>query len=210
MPRGEAQRLSPVLPMAITSISFERGVAGWARLPDAGLPEVAFVGRSNVGKSSLINMLAGRKSLARTSRTPGKTRELNFYLVNEMLYFVDLPGYGYASVARKQRLGWTRLTVRYLQHRPELRATLLLVDGRHPPMEQDLETAAMLRSLDAPWLVVLTKADKLSSNQQRNSLVRAGKVLAAEGLEVPILGASAKTGDGRSELLSWLKDLAAL
>lgn len=196
--------------MAITSISFERGVTDWARLPDAGLPEVAFVGRSNVGKSSLLNMLAGRKSLARTSRTPGKTRELNYYLVNGRLYFVDLPGYGYAGVARKQRLGWNRLMLRYLQQRAELRATLLHVDGRHPPMEQDLQMAAMLRLQTAPWLVVLTKADKLSSNQRRNSLARAGRILAGQGLEVPIIWSSARTGHGRNELLSWLGDLAAL
>ncbi len=196
--------------MAITSISFERGVADWGQLPAAGLPEVAFVGRSNVGKSSLINMLAGRKRLARTSRTPGKTRELNFYLVDGKLYFVDLPGYGYASVARKQRLGWNRLMHRYLQQRAVLRALLLLVDGRHAPMESDLQTAAMLRSLDAPWLLVLTKSDKLSSNKQRDRLDATGRILSEQGVVVPTILSSARTGQGRTEVLSWLSDLAAL
>ncbi len=196
--------------MAITSICFERGVSDWGQLPAPGFPEVAFVGRSNVGKSSLINMLAGRKRLARTSRTPGKTRELNFYLVNGKVYFVDLPGYGYASVARKQRLGWNRLMVRYLEQRAVLRALLLLMDGRHAPMERDLQTAAMLCSLDTPWLAVLTKSDKLSSNQQRHRLDTTGRVLSEHGVVVPTILSSAKTGQGRMELLSWLRDLAAL
>ncbi len=195
--------------MVITTIEFERGATGWAQLPGDGAPEVAFVGRSNVGKSSLFNMLVGRRNLARTSRTPGKTRELNFYRVNGRLYFVDLPGYGYARIARSQRSLWGQLMVRYLLERQALRAVLHLMDARHPPTEQDMEVLALIRRSQVPWLVVLTKADKLSGNLQAKSLTRIERILGNQGVSAPTILSSANTRKGRGDLLEWIGDLAA-
>ncbi len=163
------------------------------------------VGRSNVGKSSLINMIAGRRQLARTSRTPGKTQELNYYAVNQCCYLVDLPGYGYAKVARARRQAWQNLIDRYLIQRAQLRAAVLLVDGRHPPMASDLAIVSLLRTADLPWVIVLTKSDKLSGNERPKSVARTREALEAQGLAVPVILSSSKTHSGRQAILDWME-----
>jgi GTP-binding protein len=147
--------------MRITSAEFILGAVNLRQLPKNGLREVAFLGRSNVGKSSLINRLCGRKALARPSTEPGKTRELNYYLVNKGFYFVDLPGYGYAKVPEQVRSSWGKLIEQYLKTRDQLSLVVQLVDARHEPTELDMMMVGWLDYYDIPFIVALTKADKL-------------------------------------------------
>ena len=194
--------------MIIKDIQFIKGATRWEHLPEDGLPEVAFVGRSNVGKSSLLNMLAGRVKLARISRTPGKTQEFNYYRVNNRLYFVDLPGYGYAKISRAQRNQWGRFIGRYLTERASLRAVFHLIDSRHAPMARDEDVMALMRGGPVPYLFVLTKTDKLSGNQRARSRATIKAVLEKAALEVPVIFTSAKDKRGREQLLQWIEDLA--
>lgn len=196
--------------MQIRRISFEGSAASWRQLPRDGLPEVAFIGRSNVGKSSLINMLAGRRNLARTSKVPGKTRTFNCYRVNEQVYFQDLPGFGYARVSRSLRNQWLRLIADYLAYRNELRAVVHLVDSRHPPMPMDREVLLVMRPRAVAQVVVLTKADKLSGNGRATSLRRMEQVLLECGVSAPVVQCSAKTRMGREALLQLLGTLVAV
>ncbi len=193
--------------MIIKDIQFIKGATRWEHLPEDGLPEVAFVGRSNVGKSSLLNMLAGRVKLARISRTPGKTQEFNYYRVNNRLYFVDLPGYGYARISRAQRNRWGRFIGRYLTERASLRAVFHLIDSRHAPTARDEDVMALMRSGPVPYLFVLTKTDKLSGNQRTRSRATIESVLEKAALEAPMIFTSAKDTRGREELLQWIEDL---
>lgn len=145
---------------------FLKGVVDMSGLPPADLPEIAFAGRSNVGKSSLLNALTGRKGLARASNTPGRTRELNFFRLGgdtgPALYLADLPGYGFAKVSKSQVAEWTRLMKTYLRGRPNLRRVCLLVDSRHGIKNSDREMMAMLDEAAVSYVIVLTKADKLT------------------------------------------------
>lgn len=193
--------------MKIEDVRFVKGATRWEHLPQDGLPEVAFVGRSNVGKSSLLNMLAGRAKLARTSGTPGKTQEFNYYLVNHRLYFVDLPGYGYAKISREQRNRWGRFIGRYLTERASLRAVFHLIDSRHAPTALDEDVMALMRGHPTPYLVVLTKTDKLSGNQRARCRGEVKNTLDQAALEAPILLTSAKDKRGRQDLLRWIGDL---
>ncbi len=138
--------------------------------PDSRLPEIAFLGRSNVGKSSLLNALLNRRDFARTSSTPGKTRGIYFYLINHHFFFVDLPGYGYAKVSKKERLSWGPLMERYLGHRTQLRLLVHIVDIRHSPSALDLMMVEWLYHYQKPFLVVATKADKISRGKRRSYL----------------------------------------
>lgn len=144
---------------------FMLGVTGIASLPPSEVPEIAFAGRSNVGKSSLLNALTGRKSLARTSNTPGRTRELNFFQMTPGLRLVDLPGYGYARVSKTEVSAWTELLKSYLAGRPNLRRALLLVDSRHGLKPSDLEMMDMFDEAAVVYQIILTKIDKLSSGK---------------------------------------------
>lgn len=145
-------------------------------------PEIAFLGRSNVGKSSLMNSLLQVTGLARTSSTPGRTQSLNFFLINESFYFVDLPGYGYAKVSKDKRQEWGRLIEKYLAERQQLVLSILIVDARHEPSPLDLQMKSWLQHFELPYLVVSTKADKLSMNEKRKSLQLAKKVLGTESI----------------------------
>ncbi len=163
------------------------------------LPEISFLGRSNVGKSSLINKLIGRKNLARTSSTPGKTRGLYFYLLNGKLCFVDLPGYGYAKVSRQERQRWAPIIEEYLETRSNLYGCVHLIDSRHEPTEDDKLMADWLRMHSIPRVTAVTKADKLS----RGALARQIKIIGSRlGLfeEEPLVPFSARTGSGRDQL----------
>lgn len=150
----------------IRSVNLETVVGVTSTLPVHDRPEIAFAGRSNVGKSSLLNALVGRKALARTSSEPGKTQTINFYEVNEDCYFVDLPGYGYAKTSKETREKWGRMIERYLKTSGSLRAIVVLVDMRHEPTKDDLKMVEWVRASGLTLIPVLTKQDKLSANEQ--------------------------------------------
>ncbi|MBS0012832.1 MAG: YihA family ribosome biogenesis GTP-binding protein [Desulfobacterales bacterium] len=152
--------------MKIISAAFETSAAKPGQYPEAVLPEIAFAGRSNVGKSSLINTLLNRRHLVKTSATPGKTRLINFFVINDAFYFVDLPGYGYARVSQKERKKWGPMVETYLSSRPTLRAVVLLQDIRRMPGSEEIQMLEFLEHLHLPVLVILTKADKFSKNKQ--------------------------------------------
>ena len=186
-------------PLVLRSLEFLGGMAsagGWR--PDAHLPEVAFGGRSNVGKSSLINTLLRRKKIARVSNTPGRTREINFFEVNKQFVLADLPGYGYARISKEKRAEWRPLIEGYLRASPALRGVVLLLDARRQPTEDDLLMLDFLAATGKPTIVVATKIDKLP-NRERESRVR---TLALEaGIELEqLIPFSAETGQGRDEL----------
>ncbi len=168
--------------MKITSARFIASASAPASFPRDERAEVAFLGRSNVGKSSLMNALLNQKGLARTSSTPGRTQALNFFLVNESFYFTDLPGYGYAKVSKAERAAWGELLENYLAQRQQLVLSILIVDSRHEPSPLDLQMKTWLQHFGLPFLVVSTKIDKLSANEQRASLQRARKVLETENV----------------------------
>jgi GTP-binding protein len=159
-------------------------------------PEVAFLGRSNVGKSSVINSLLGTKGLARTSSTPGRTQALNFFLINNRFRFVDLPGFGYAKVPQRVRSSWGEMVTSYLAKRPQLVLSIHIVDSRHEPTKQDLELHEWLEHFGQPRLLVATKSDKLSNNELRKNIERVKRVLS----EDQVVAYSAKTGLGRDQV----------
>ena len=193
--------------MIIRSVEFVTSAARLDQCPTPAFPEIAFAGRSNVGKSSLINRLLQRRRLAHTSGQPGKTRLLNFFSVNGAVYFVDLPGYGYAKVGKQVQAGWGPLIERYLEHRPTLALVVHLVDLRHVPSREDRLMQRMLVDLGRPALIVCTKADKLS----RSGVARQLRMIAQE-LDLrgrPIVAVSAAAGTGMDELWSHLDAAAA-
>ncbi len=199
--------------MKVRSVEFVRSAGTWAALPEDGRTELAFVGRSNVGKSSLLNYLIGRKALARTSNTPGKTATLNFYLTNANergdggFYLVDLPGYGYAKVAKTQRAKWMQLIGRYVTEREPLGVVFHLVDSRHPPTALDEELLDLLRGGPVPYVILLTKADKLGKNQQRSRVAQLKRRLEGMGLDLPVILTSAEKKQGAAEIWQWVETL---
>ena len=177
-----------------------------SRIPESSRPEVAFAGKSNVGKSSLINGLLNRKSLARTSSQPGKTQTINYYNVNDMLYLVDLPGYGYAKVSQSVKEQWGKLIERYLHHSKQLKAVFLLVDIRHKPSENDkLMYDWIVHNGYAP-IIIATKADKLKRSQLQKHIgeVRRGLDLPSETVVIPF---SALSKQGREEIWDLIEEL---
>ena len=182
--------------MKITSAEFVKSAFEKAHWTTDGRPEIAFLGRSNVGKSSLINSLLLRKGLARTSNTPGRTQSINFFLINETFYFADLPGYGYAKVSKTMRSDWGKMAEEYLAEREELNLCIQLIDSRHKPTSLDIQLNEWLVFNQKPHLIVATKADKNSNNELRKSLAETAKVLSG----AKIIAYSATTGRGRDEL----------
>ena len=180
--------------MKITKAEFVTSAVAPEGYPQERLPEVSFMGRSNVGKSSLINSLLGNRKLARTSSTPGRTQLINFFRVNGSFLFVDLPGYGYAKVPERVRRTWGEMVENYLANRKELVLSILIIDSRHAPTANDLRLKSWLEHHGLPFVVVSTKADRLSNNQLRNSL----KTTAADlGTDVGvIMPYSSVTGRG--------------
>ena len=194
--------------MKIKDARFVKGAASWAGLSDDGIPEIAFVGRSNVGKSSLINMLVGRRALARTSNKPGKTQEFNYYLINNSLYFLDLPGLGYAKVSKVQREKWERLIARYLDSREPLKLVVHLVDSRHDATRHDQAIMQHMKGGPVPYLIVLSKSDKLSKNKRQTAKKRLITLLTNMGLEVPVVVSSSNDKLGRDEIWEWIRTVA--
>lgn len=186
-------------PLVIRSLEFIGGMAkpdGWRPPPE--LPEVAFAGRSNVGKSSLLNRLVHRKKMARVSNMPGRTREINFFKVNEAFMLVDLPGYGYAKASKEQRAGWRPLIESYLKSSPELRGIVQLLDARHDPTKDDAQMLDFLAELEIPTVVALTKIDKLSPRERDTRLTQLSATIGLDPEQ--IVSFSAVTNAGRNEL----------
>ena len=181
------------------------------QFPEEALPEVAFIGRSNVGKSSLINSLCRHRGLARTSGTPGKTQTINFFKVlmregeqRRPFHLVDLPGYGYAKTGQEKRKIWSRFIADYFTQSPYLRLVCLLVDIRHAPMPSDIEMFRRLADKGLPLQLILTKADKISKNQVASAVANARKSLQTQGI-AEVMAYSAQNGQGRQELLDLIK-----
>ncbi len=194
--------------MQIRSAEFVTSANGLAGCPDWGLPEIALIGRSNVGKSSLINLLAGRDSLAKTSSTPGKTRLLNFFLMNKAWGLVDLPGYGYAKGPKTERFDFNELVGDYLEHRENLRRVFVLIDSRLPPQRIDLEFIDWLGGAGAAYSLIFTKTDKQSAGKTRAAM--AGFHEAAAPLlrgEVDVMTTSATSRDGRRDVLKLIESI---
>ena len=190
-------------------VRFLLGVAAVSRLPPATLPEVAFAGRSNVGKSSLINALVGRKALARTSKTPGRTQELNFFDLGGRLVLVDLPGYGYAAAPRKKVAAWSGLVRDYLRGRPNLMRVCLLLDARHATKKSDLEIMELLAGAAVPFQIVLTKADLLRREALAERVAETAAVARERRAAIPEpLVTSARLGYGIPELRAELTAIA--
>lgn len=188
--------------MDFSKIEFLLSVHRLQQLPEKGIPEIAFAGRSNVGKSSLINKLIGRKSMVKVSARPGKTQGLNFFQVGEQFYLVDLPGYGYAKVPKGMQNAWQTLISSYLQKRETLCCVVVIVDIRHEPKTQDSQLLDWLRINAIPYVVVYTKIDKVSGSiRTKNSALLDKGHKVSKGERVLF---SAKTGQGREDLINLL------
>lgn len=174
--------------------------------PPPGLPEVCFAGRSNVGKSSLINALLNKKNIARTSNVPGKTQQMNYYRIGDACYFVDLPGYGYAKVPKKERERWGKNIRDYLMDRESLRLILHVVDVRHDPSQLDEDFFYWMGMNEKPFAVVLSKADKISRNKVNQSKAKVRRIMKEMNIEVPILPYSSSSRDGIEEVRSLIKE----
>ncbi len=193
-------------PLPIKSVEFLGGMAapgGWR--PPASLPEVAFSGRSNVGKSSILNRLVRRKAMARVSNTPGRTREINFFRINDQFVLADLPGYGYARASKEAQAVWRPLIESYLANEEALRGVVQLLDVRHDPTAQDRQMLAYLATIGIPTLVVVTKIDKLPASQRAPRVEALATLLDLDPVQV--LATSSETGEGRDELAAAVYDL---
>jgi GTP-binding protein len=183
--------------MKILSAEFVVSAPGPMQFPRDGKPQIAIAGRSNVGKSSILNALLHRKNLVKTSATPGKTQLINFFIINDSFYFVDLPGYGYARVPQSVTDAWAPMIEGYLKNSRQLAAVVVLLDSRRTPDERDVRLIEWLRQFDLPAIYALTKSDKLN----RQETERAKKAVSAElGLTGPLILTSAKSGLGMKEL----------
>ncbi|MNZ52478.1 putative GTP-binding protein EngB [compost metagenome] len=185
--------------MKVTKAEFIISAVGPDQYPDDALPEIALAGRSNVGKSSLINRMINRKNLARTSSTPGKTQHLNYYRINDSVYFVDFPGYGYAKVSKSQRQVWGSMIEKYLLERDTLKLVLLVIDLRHPPSKDDELMYDWLKHYDLPVCVVATKADKIPKSrwQKHMKIIKDALVMRPQDSLVMF---SSEEGIGKDEL----------
>ena len=184
--------------MEIKSAAFLTSMSAY-QTPAPELPQIAIAGKSNVGKSSLINCLCNRKALAKTSATPGKTRLINLFLLNDAFHLVDLPGYGFARVDKQEKLRWGEMMENYFRETKALRLTLHLVDIRHEPTQDDLQMNAFLRGMQLPFLVIATKADKISRGARMKYLAPICRGLQVQPWQV--ICASSETKDGRDKIL---------
>lgn len=194
--------------MIITDARFVVSNTDYIQCPKPDIPEYAFIGRSNVGKSSLINMLTGRKNLAKTSNTPGKTRLINHFIINNNWYLVDLPGYGFAKISKSIQFKWEKMLDDYLIHRTNLITTFILIDSRLEPQKSDIDFISWFGEKSLPFTLLFTKADKLSKSQLKNNLEAYKKVLLQQWDEAPIsIVTSAKTGLGKDQLLMFIEEM---
>ncbi len=189
--------------MKITSAEFVKSAFEENQWVEDALPEISFLGRSNVGKSSLLNSLLNRKALARTSNTPGRTQSINFFLINESFYFVDLPGYGFAKVSKRMREDWGKMAEDYLAKREQLVLSIQLVDARHKPTKLDLQLYEWLTYFGKNNLIVATKADKLSNNKLNKSLNDLKKAMPGSR----ILPYSSITGKGKEAVWAEIENV---
>ena len=192
--------------MIIRSAELETVCGYTSVIPDHDLPEIAFAGKSNVGKSSLINALMNRKSLARTSSQPGKTQTINFYNVNDLLYLTDLPGYGYTRIAVSEKEKWGAMVESYLDHSTQLCAVFLLVDIRHEPSENDRNMYEWMRYYGFSPVIIATKADKLNRQQIGLQVQRIQKVLQAD-TQTQVIPFSKVTGEGRDQIWRMIENV---
>ena len=194
--------------MVIKNAEFVISNTDFRKCPDTGLPEYAFIGRSNVGKSSLINMLTGRSGLAKTSQTPGKTMLINHFIINKSWYIVDLPGYGYAQRGKKAQEQLREIIESYILGRTEMTNLFLLIDSRHAPQKIDLEFMDWLGENEVPFSIVFTKLDKLGVNAGKLKIEEYKKVLLERWEELPpIFATSSEDGRGRDEILDYIEQI---
>jgi GTP-binding protein len=194
--------------MKIVKAEFISSYADVSRCPAPDKPEFAFIGRSNVGKSSLINMLTGSRKLAKTSVTPGKTQTINHYLINESWYLVDLPGYGYANVSKSTRAGFGAMIENYVTRRENLTSLFILIDSRLPPQAIDLDFIEWAGSKDVPLALLFTKIDKLSRNDLNKNLKVYEKTLLSRWEELPtVILTSSEKKNGKEEILELIDEL---
>ncbi len=194
--------------MIIHKAEFITSSSNISQCPKNKLPEFAFIGRSNVGKSSLINMLTGRKSLAKTSTTPGKTQLINHFLINDNWYLVDLPGYGYAKSSKKLREKWYKITEDYLLKRENLYSTFVLIDSRISPQMIDLEFIEWMGLNNLPFSIVFTKIDKTKNKDSANNINEFKKELSQQWEELPLIfTSSSKTGYGKGIILNYVLNI---
>jgi len=192
--------------MIIKNADFLTSNTDISKCPKADKPEYAFIGRSNVGKSSLINQLLGRKNLAKTSSTPGKTRLINHFVVNEEWFLVDLPGYGYARISKSEREKWEGMIHTYLTDRPNLVNTFILIDSRIEPKDSDLQFIDWFGEMQLPFALVFTKTDKLTDNKVASNLAVYKNRLSENWVELPpMFITSAVSGKGREEILAFIE-----
>ena len=184
---------------------FVRSAAKPSDFPRDGLPQVVFAGRSNVGKSSVINRLLNRKNFARVGSAPGKTTHINYFLIDQKLYLVDLPGYGYAKVSKQERDRWGRLIEAWFADTQRMALGILIVDARHKPTADDCTMAQVFLSADKPFLVVANKLDKLKKSEVEGNMVLIRETLALPD-KIPLIRFSAEKGEGKGELLGQILD----
>ena len=193
--------------MIVKRADFITSMKDYGAFATKGCPEVAFAGKSNVGKSSMINKLTNRNKLARTSATPGKTRLINVYQINNEINFIDLPGYGFAKVSKDEKLSWGKMMQDYFEQSDELRHVLCLVDIRHEPTEDDKQMNLFLRQMGIPFTVIATKADKISRGARQKQLAPICRALLVQPWEV--ICWSSEDGTGRDQLLTLLEKVLA-
>ena len=196
--------------MIIQGAKFEKSSADHRQCPLTELPEYAFIGRSNVGKSSLINMITGSKKLAKTSGTPGKTRLINHFRINEAWFLVDLPGYGFAKISKRVREKWEKMIHDYLLHRKNLVSTFILIDSRHEPQASDMGFIRWFGEHALPFVLVFTKSDKMGVNQLEKNIKHYQQKLLMEWEELPLsLISSSRTGRGKEAILELIEEMNA-
>lgn len=190
--------------MKVTSADIVISAVKPEQYPETEIPEFALAGRSNVGKSSFINKMLNRKSLARTSSKPGKTQTLNFFLINEVLHFVDVPGYGYAKVSKTERAAWGKMIETYITSREQLKACVLIVDLRHPPTQDDVMMYDFLKHYEIPCVIIATKADKIPKGKWQKHLKVTRETLDLDKDDQIVLFSS-ETGEGKDKVWSILE-----